>query len=208
MAIPRPVLIAIVGLAAIAAAFLATRHAGDTGGTVTETPVATPAPVVHHTAKPAHPAKPAHARRAHAPKGAHHKAAPAKPVQHAAAKPAPVKPAPAKPAAPGAETIAAAELLRAKTAIARGDAVVFFFSRPGAADDTGAREAVAALRGTKHVTVVTAGLEELAYFRPILQGAGVSQVPAIIVVRKDKARVLQGFVDGKTLRQNVADALR
>src|SRR3954451_18019925 len=53
MTLPRPVLIAILGLALCAAAFLATRSANDTGSTVTSVP-SQPSPVVNHT-----PAKPA-----------------------------------------------------------------------------------------------------------------------------------------------------
>src|SRR6476659_6047008 len=71
MTLPRPVLIAILGLALCAAAFLATRSANDTGSTVT--PVQSqPTPIVKHpAAKPAKPVK-------HAGAGAQaHKAAPA-----------------------------------------------------------------------------------------------------------------------------------
>ena len=40
MTLPRPVLIALLGLALCAAAFLATRSANDTGSAVTTTPAA------------------------------------------------------------------------------------------------------------------------------------------------------------------------
>src|SRR3954451_2559047 len=59
MTLPRPVLIAILGLALCAAAFLATRSANDTGSTVTAVP-SQPRPIVkHRAATPAKPAKPA-----------------------------------------------------------------------------------------------------------------------------------------------------
>jgi hypothetical protein len=43
----------------------------------------------------------------------------------------------------------------------------------------------------------------------VLQSAGVTQVPALVIVHGHSgARVLQGYVDANTLRQNVADARR
>jgi hypothetical protein len=207
MTLPRPVLIALLGLALCAAAFLATRSANDTGSAVTaEPPIEQP--VANPAAKPA--AKP-HGAQAH-------KATPAKPA--ATAKPHKATPAtpatkpatPAtKPATPAKPAVSAqvAKTLPAIKALARGDVVVFFFTHAGPADDTGARQAVNALRGEKGVSVFTADLSDLETFRPVLAGAGVSQVPAIVVVRAGQnGRLVQGFVDARTLRQTVADARR
>jgi hypothetical protein len=208
MTLPRPVLIALLGVALCAAAFLATRSASDTNSAVTtvgSTP--TPAPV-HKAAKPA--AKPAkHAGPAHAPK-AHKAATPAahKPAVHKAT-PAPAKPKPAGPAPKPAVSAQVARTLPAIKALARGDVVVFFFTSPGAADDTGTREAVRTLKGEKGVAVFTIGLGDLETFGPVLNGAGVSQVPAVVIVRAgQKGRLLQGYVDSRTLHQTVADARR
>jgi hypothetical protein len=210
MTLPRPVLIALLGVALCAAAFLATRSANDTGGAVTTTP---PAAQPATPAKPA--AKPATAGK-HASKPQAHKAAPAKdkaaaPAQHKAAKPEtkPATPAtkPATPAKPVSREVA--KTLPAIKALARGDVVVFFFTHAGPADDTGARQAVNQLRGTKGVSVFKADFKDLELFRPVLAGAGVSQVPAVVVVRAgQKGRLVQGFVDARTLRQTVADARR
>ena len=198
MAVPRPVLLALLGLALCAAAFLATRGARDPGGAVS----AAPAPAAAEAAAPA--AKPAEAKRAEsAPKAKAHA------DKGSASKPA----APAKPQGPakvfGSDTAGAAKAAAVLAAYKRGDAVVFFFTHPGAADDTGTRQAVKALAGVDHVTVVRAGLKELTAYRTVLTGAGVSQVPAVVVARADKpAHLLEGYVDGRTLRQTVADALR
>jgi hypothetical protein len=209
MTLPRPVLIALLGLALCAAAFLATRSANDTGGAVTSTPApATPAQ------KPAtKPAKLAHAAR----KPGAHAAAPAKPAaaakpeNHAAA-PATKPQAATKPAIPAKPSPQASDVkktLPAIKALGRGDVVVFFFSRPGAADDTGSREAVKSLRGKKGVSVFNVGFDDIDTYRPVLSGAQVSQVPAIVIVKAGKSgRLLEGFVDAATLRQNVADARR
>jgi hypothetical protein len=198
MAVPRPVLLALLGLALCAAAFMATRGAREPGGdSVTAAPV-TPAPI--HKAAPKAKAKPATAAKpAH--KAPAHKAQ----VHKAAAKPQPApKPAPA-PARTAAERLA----VKVTKALGRGEAVVFFFSHAGAADDTGTREAVKAAKRNPHVLVVHAGLEDLTTFRPVLSGAGVSQVPAVVVAHAGKpARLLEGYVDSGTLRQTIADALR
>jgi phage gp37-like protein len=104
---------------------------------------------------------------------------------------------------------AVAKTLPAIKALARGDVVVFFFTHAGAADDTGTREAVRTLKGEKGVSVFTIGLGDLETFGPVLNGAGVSQVPAVVVVRAgQKGRLLQGYVDSRTLHQTVADARR
>jgi hypothetical protein len=197
MAVPRPVLLALLGLALCAAAFMATRGAREPGGAdVTATPV-TPAPA----AKKAAPVKHQPSRNHQA--STHEAATPAAPAVKPATRPA-VKPSAAKQIGAAAQPIA----VKVTKALARGDAVVFFFTRPGAADDTGTRQAVLAAGG-RHVLIVRAGLKDLTVFRPVLSGAGVTQVPAVVVAHAGKpARLLQGYVDPGTLRQTVADALR
>jgi hypothetical protein len=194
MALPRPVLLVLLGLALIASALLATRGAADPDGAVTAppTPAATPK-VQAATPAPAKPAKPKAAKQA------------AKP-EVKAAKPAP-KPAPAKPKTdPNAIP---AKLTPVVRALARGDAVVLFLTRTGAADDAATRKAVASVKGMRNVSVVQAGLKDLVDYRSLLSGAGVSQIPAVVIVRTGhKATLIEGFVDGKTLRQNIADELR
>jgi hypothetical protein len=180
MAVPRPVLVALLGLTLVVAAFLATRS----GQSESVTPAPTSKPQTALKADPA-PAK----------------------AEDARAK----APAPAKPAAPKAKPAdgVPAVVANAAAALERKQAVVIFFSKPGAADDTGARVAVHALDGMKDVSVFRAGLDQLAAFRPMLEPLQISQVPATVIVRPGKRAVLlQGFVDAGTLRQNVADALR
>jgi hypothetical protein len=213
MTLPRPVLIALLGLALCGAAFLAVRSANDTGSAVTTSA----APL---TQTPATPAKKAAtpAKHANGPKA--HKATPQK---HAAAKPHKATPAPAKPETKPATPAASAPATPAKPAVdpqtakvlpaikayKRGDVVVFFFTHAGPADDTGTRQAVKALGHPKHVSIFKVGLKDLELYRPVLSGAGVSQVPALVVAKSGKkAHLLQGFIDARTLRQAVADARR
>lgn len=215
MTLPRPVLIALLGVALCAAAFLATRSASDTGSAVTTvTPQPqTQAPRVHKAVKPAHRgAVPARGAKAH--KAAPAAKAPATVHKSQRVAPAPAgtaKAAPATPAKPAKPAVSpeVAKTLPAIKALARGDVVVFFFTQPGAADDTGTREAVNTLKGEKGVSVFTIGLNDLTTYGPVLNGAGVSQVPAVVVVRAgQRGRLVQGFVDSRTLHQTVADARR
>jgi hypothetical protein len=198
MAVPRPVLLALLGLALCAAAFMATRGAREPGGSSIASVPATPAPAV----KKAAPAKPA----------AKPKVSQAAAAVNQATKAAGTKaqPQPKAQRAPAPQrTVEQRTAIKVTKALARGDAVVFFFTRAGAADDTGTRQAVKAVKGRPHVTVVRAGLKDLTVFRPVLSGAGVSQVPAVVVAHAGKpARLLEGYVDSGTLRQTIADALR
>jgi hypothetical protein len=180
MAVPRPVLLALLGLAFVVAAFLATR--GGSSESVTPPSPAKPATGLNQATPKSKPATRSHSGAAQP-------------------KPAVAKPKPAVDAPPQVQEAAAA--------LEHGEVVVFFFSKPGAADDTGARVAMRAVDGMKRVEVFKAGIDQLAAYRPMLQGVGISQVPATVIVRPGKRAVLfQGFVDAGTLRQNVADALR
>jgi hypothetical protein len=233
MAVPRPVLLALMGVALCAAAFLATRGAQEPGGSVTAVPAPTPTPSAskphrsapkdgHAKPKANHSAPKAHTPRPQPKPEPKHQAgpepkpvAPTKPASPAVALAAVeaggqavTQPA-AKPTAPPAPKPQPSLAARVKSALGRGDAVVFLFTRAGAADDTGTRRSVDALHGMKRVMVVKAGLKDLTRFRPVLAGAGVSQVPSVVIARKGgSARLIEGYVDPGTLRQNVADALR
>jgi hypothetical protein len=207
MAVPRPVLLALLGLALVASLFLVTRSGSNESVTPSPKTAVRPAvaaPAHKPVAGRAHGAKPA---RAATSAKARHAAAPAKPA--ATARPA-VKPAPAAPAHPVTDAATlSANVLAAAQALGRNEAVVFFFSKPGAADDTLARGAVSSLRGMARVSIFDASLDQVAAYRPMLSGVGISQIPSTVIVRPGKKAVLlQGFVDAGTLRQNVADALR
>ena len=194
MAVPRPVLLALVGLGLLASVFLVTRSGSSDSVSGATAPAAKPA------VRPSAPAKPQ--------KGEARKASPAD--SRKADKPAkPAKKSAAPKAAAKAPASLPARVEAAAAALAQDKAVVFFFSKPGAADDVGARVAVRSLRGMSDVVVFDAGLDEVAAYRPMLSNVGISQIPSTVIVRPGrKAVLLQGFVDAGTLRQNVADALR
>src|SRR4051794_674129 len=199
MAVPRPVLLALLGFALIVSALLATRGVGGS-----ETVTAPPAPLTKP--QPAQP--PAQVAKPKA-----HKAAPAK--KHAA------KPQRAHKATPATKKSVAPvdisklppgvspRILPVARALGQDQVVVLFFSQDGSADDTATRAAVNGVKGMKGVAVFNAGIDELAMYRPILANVGVSQVPAVVVVRPGhQAQLLEGFIDKSSLRQAVADALR
>jgi hypothetical protein len=176
------VLIALLGLAMLIAVFLATRNSQSESVTPPTTP-AKPAAPKSATDKPARP----EVRKSQAPKPD------GKPVVR--------KPKPADAVPP--------EVQAAADALAKDQVVVFFFHKPGPADDTGARIAVRSIEGMKRVKVIKADLADVGAFRPMLSQLQISQVPAMAIVRPGRQAVLlQGFVDAGTLRQNVADALR
>jgi hypothetical protein len=211
MAVPRPVLIGLLGIALCLAAFMATRGASDNNGAVSSSPPpVTPAPSKQPATKAGADKPSGAAKQANKPEAK--KAAPADTKGAAkndskASTPSKDKPKAATPAP--AEKPAPTRVESAAAALARGDVAIFFFTRAGSADDAGTQRSVKALHGIKRVSIFRAGLGDLATFRSIVSGAGVSQVPSVVIVKSgEKAQLLEGFVDPKTLRQAVADARR
>lgn len=120
-------------------------------------------------------------------------------------------------------------------ALARGRTVVLFFFQRGSADDAATAKAVAAVRRRAGVKVFEAPISRLADYRAVTAGSGISQAPAVLILRKAtgaqtggaaagsgtgaarssvgrashppvSARLVEGFVDPETLLQQVADA--
>jgi hypothetical protein len=196
MAVPRPVLLAILGLALCATALVAV-HGLGTG----EEDAVAPAPIPTVPAQKAQPGARGRARTR--PRVV--QAAPAKPAAKAKDEPARQKLSKTQVA----ELKSKAQLVSVAKALGQDDVVVLFFSRPGAADDTGAEQAVRKLHGVKGVQVFSPNFEDLDDYRPILAGVGVAQVPAIVIAKPGrKAQLVEGFVDQKSLRQQVEDSLR
>ena len=201
MAVPRPVLLAILGLALCVTALIAVRGVG-TG----EDDAVAPAPIPTAPAEKAETAQPGARGRARTRPRAE-QATPAKPAEKKAeaAKPAEKKLTKAQVA----EKKDDAEVISVAKALGQKDVVLLFFSRPGAADDTGAEQAVRHLRGIKGLQIFSPNFEDLDDYRPILAGVGVAQVPAIVIVKPGKkAQLVEGFVDRQSLRQQVEDSLR
>lgn len=92
-------------------------------------------------------------------------------------------------------------------ALAARQRIVLFFYKPGSADDRATARAVSALRGQRGLAVFTDPIGRLARYRGVIGELGISQAPAVVIVRKDRtARVIEGYVDPATLAQDVTDA--
>ena len=207
MAVPRPVLLAILGLALCVTALVAFRGVGVGDDTpVAPAPIPT-APVQGGKATQVRPGARGRARTR--PRADQATAAPAKPAEQAGAKAGAHAPAKKLSKAQIADLRNKAEVVSVAKALGQDDVVVLFFSRPGAADDTGARSSVRALKGMKGVQLFSPSFANLDAYRPILAGAGVAQFPAIVIAKPGhKAQLVEGFVDRKSLRQQVEDSLR
>jgi hypothetical protein len=203
MAVPRPVLLAILGLALCVTALIAVRGVG-TG----EDDAVAPAPIPTAPVDKAQPAQPGARGRARTRPRAE-QSTPVKPAEKADknAAEAPARKKVSK--AQVAKLKADAEIVSVAKALGQDDVVLLFFSRPGAADDTGAEQAVKKLDGIKGLQIFAPSFEDLDDYRPILAGVGVAQVPAIVIVKPGrKAQLVEGFVDRQSLRQQVEDSLR
>jgi hypothetical protein len=97
---------------------------------------------------------------------------------------------------------------KAERAVADNKKVVIFFHNPRALDDKAVAHSVRSLdRKTKNVVVLSDDLRNVDNYGKLLENLGVSQAPAIVVIgRSGKARLVEGYVDGPSLVQVVADA--
>lgn len=191
MAVPRPLLLALIGAMLTCATFFAMRNAADT---------------VNAKDKPAKAAiQPATPPKAH--QSAAHKPGPADSQSSAPKKAAPAARTTPKAAEPKAPVKAFAGVPpKVSRALQAKRTVVLFFRQPGADDDATSR-AVSSLRGRKKVSVFKDGIAHLARYRSIVAGLGVTQAPAVVIVGRDrKAQLVEGFIDQGTLTQEVVDA--
>jgi hypothetical protein len=180
MAVPRPLLLALLGVILLAATFSATRASREDSASSKSTNQTQPAKPKKQAAQ----APAAHAATSH--RGAAAKAHAARSARQEHARPL------AKPAA-------------VAHAVSRGRVVVLAFFQPGA-DDRASAAAVAALRGRHMAVVVTDRIGNVAHYGPLVEGIGIDQAPAIVIVdRQRRARLIEGYVDPETLAQEVSD---
>jgi hypothetical protein len=183
MAVPRPLLLALVGLLLLSATFFATR--ASRGGTESTVP-----------SQAATPQKPSAPRSEAKP----HKPARASTSHSAASKDHPARAVRAHRAASLAKPAAVAR------ALSRGKVVVISFFQPGA-DDRASAASVDALRGRHLAVVFTDRIANVGRYGPLVEKIGIDQAPAIVIVdHHRRARLIQGYVDSETLAQEVSDA--
>jgi hypothetical protein len=183
MALSRPLLLALLGMLLLFATFVAVRNSREL---VADDPGPT---VVQEVQTPAKPAE-------------EPPAAKAKPEAKKTAIEA-KKPAEQARATPRARRSTAAAFARA---VKSRKLVVLFVYSPGA-DDAATAQAVAEVKRRTKAAVFTERLTNLERYGPIVADAGVTQTPSVVIVnRKRQARVVEGYVDSRSLLQEVADA--
>lgn len=194
MAASRPVILALVGAALIAATFLATRGARESGGAEASAPDAQRRAAGPPADRPAHRPAPGAGRRT-------------SPGRASAPSSQPTR-APRSPA--GRTKGAAAGLpLPVARALSRNRVVILFLSQPGGADDAATARAVNTLRHHRRVSVFDDTIANLSHYRLLAEGLGVSRAPATVVVRAgSRPRLLEGYVDSESLHQHVSDLRR
>ncbi|HEU0024899.1 MAG TPA: hypothetical protein VFQ12_09725 [Thermoleophilaceae bacterium] len=84
--------------------------------------------------------------------------------------------------------------------------VVIFFQNPRGLDDQANAEAVRALRGQTKARVFVDDIRSVDRYGTIVEEVGVNQAPSIVIIdRRGKARLIEGFIDSRALAQEVAD---
>jgi len=203
MAVSRPLLLALLGLVLATATLFAARGASQgaadpLSSAVVPAPTPAPTPVSpgDKGRDPAAPASKEDKARDHG----------AKPKDEKAAVTARERDKPARPAGKTQAALPAGVPAEVGRALRDRQIVVLFFGQ-GAADDVATADAVASLRGLKRVAVFRDGIQNLARYPGIVSGLGVAQAPAIVIVGTERrARLIEGYVDPGTLRQQVVDA--
>jgi hypothetical protein len=179
-AVPRPVLLALVGAVLVGGLFVFTRGGSESTPTV-------PAP--SQTSQPSSPS-------ADTPKS---------PAQQNAPEPNSAAPSPDK----GAAGSTGLPSRVAKALDAKKTVVVLFWNRFGV-EDRSVKHAVDRLprRGGK-TAVFTDKVTNLSRYTRITASANVSSTPALVIVNpQGKAEVLNGYYDFQTIRQFVRNAAR
>jgi hypothetical protein len=203
MAVSRPLLLALLGLVLATATLFAARGASQSAaGNASNAAVATPAPT------PVSPAPPKKAKDPTGPVTGKDKARDksAKPQASDDVTPARKSDEPARRPLRAKAPLPDGVPAGVGRALRERQVVVLFFGQ-GGADDFATAEAVASLRGLERVAVFRDGIQNLGKYPGIVSGLGVAQAPAVVIVgKKRRARLIEGFVDSGTLRQQVVDA--
>ena len=105
----------------------------------------------------------------------------------------------------GESTQVAKSVLRA---VEQNKPVVVFFRNPKALDDDATAESVKYLdANAKKLVVFTDDVANTRRYGRLVENLGVTQAPAIVFInRRGKASLVEGYVDGPSLAQVIADA--
>jgi hypothetical protein len=179
-ALPRPVLLGIIGVVLVGGVLFLTHKPSSTSST-------TPAPSQTPPAAASPTAKPGTGARADKPNKGADKVTPANRSQ-------------AGPSGPGLPT-------RVKHALDAHKVVVILFWNKRGVDDRSVKSSVDSLRRSKRVAVFSDGVRSLARYTRITAAANVTSTPSLVIVnRKGQAEVVTGYLDRQTIRQYVLNA--
>ena len=96
---------------------------------------------------------------------------------------------------------------RAIRAVKAGKKVVIFFENPRGLDDRTMERSLRSVARRSKVLFLTDDVAAVDRYGDLVQNLAISQAPSTVIIdRKGRARVIEGFVDAGTLRQAVADA--
>jgi cytoskeletal protein RodZ len=179
--LPRPVLLALVGVVAVGALFMVSRRGQDSGAPASPAPSQTSQPTSPSASTPEAPAQ----------KNAQ---------QDKTAAPSPDKGEAGSRGLPGP----VAKALDAKKTV-----VILFWNRRGV-DDRSVKHSVDRLsRRNGQVVKFTDNVKNLSSYTRITTAASISQTPAVVIVNKrGQAEVLNGYYDYQTINQFVSNASR
>jgi hypothetical protein len=182
-ALPRPVLLGIIGVVLVGGVFFVTHKPSTTSST-------TPAPSQTPPAAESPTAKPGSSARANEPNKGPDKVTPGNRSQTG-------------PASVGLPT-------RVKSALDAHKVVVILFWNRRGVDDRSVKTSLDSLPRRKgKVAVFSDRVENLAHYTRITTAASISTTPSLVVVnRKGQAEVINGYLDRQTLGQYVRNALR
>jgi hypothetical protein len=106
------------------------------------------------------------------------------------------------------ETAPTGPAARLDRALRRNAVVVLFFRQRGA-DDAATADAVASVRGRKGVGVMTLPITKAPRYSAALGGVTVTRAPTVVVLaRKRRPALIEGYIDSASLAQAVSDARR
>jgi hypothetical protein len=180
--LPRPALLAIVGVVVVGGVFLVTHKPSST-------PSSTPAPTQTPKAAESHTAKSGSSANATQPKQGKQNATPASQSK-------------AGPAGPGLP-------VSVKHALDAHKTVVILFWNRRAVDDRSVKTSVDRLPHRKHLAVFSDGVRNLSRYTRITAAASVSTTPSLVIVNpKGQAEVVAGYLDYATIRQYIQNSLR
>lgn len=192
MAVPRSLLLAVLGLLLVFATLMASLNAHKASEA---SPSPSKASVVKSAPKPDSKPQPKSAAK----------------TEHPAAKPAEKHAAASAKdehqARPHRHAVVVSTPAAVKKAIAANHVVVLAFFQARGADDRATRSAVNSLKHRHLARVYTDIIDHIGRYGTVVGSLGIHQAPAVVIIdAKQHGRLVEGYVDAESLAQEVSDA--